>query len=389
MLGKVFFMEFLTSWKGILIFSFIVLLTAGGMPQIYPTFKETLEGDLEGEENLNIEIPAEKGENIKLSWTPQESGMSYIIVESNLLSLFPPTGVIIANNSNVSIPYDFNETRYYAVSTLNITGIDITEYLSYVFNITELYNHKFSIKNLSNTTFIGMTSTSKDKKSAFDEILDNPAYKSLTGGRVTSMAEIEGFISLEFFSWWIFLAGLFFAYISVSSLTDGFEGKHMDLIFSTPISRQHYLLEKFAALIVIAFFILLVVAGAMAGGIEQIGYSHELSSYTVFLAIIGSLPMLSVIMAIGFLSAVVFRSTRAGMGIAFLFVMVEFILFTVASLVGSLEGAKYATIMHYWDYNSVLYDGLFKTADFIGLFVVTGVILMLAIYVFKKKDIPA
>ena len=35
------------------------------------------------------------------------------------------------------------------------------------------------------------------------------------------------------------------------------------------------------------------------------------------------------------------------------------------------------------------YDGVFKVGDFIGLFVVTGLILLMAIYVFKKKDIPA
>jgi len=69
--------------------------------------------------------------------------------------------------------------------------------------------------------------------------------------------------------------------------------------------------------------------------------------------------------------------------------MVEFILFTVAQLVSSLEYLKYASIMYYWDYNTVMYDGVFNVGDFIGLFIATGVIIALAVWVFKKKDIPA
>ena len=134
---------------------------------------------------------------------------------------------------------------------------------------------------------------------------------------------------------------------------------------------------------------MVLTAGAMAGSIDAVGESDNLDSYTVFLAVIGSLPMLLVIMAFGYLASFQFRSTRVGMGLGFLFVMVEFILFTVAQMVSSLEYLKYASIMHYWDYNTVLYDGLFKVGDFIGLFVATGIILLLAIYVFKKKDIPA
>jgi ABC-type transport system involved in multi-copper enzyme maturation permease subunit len=303
--------------------------------------------------------------------------------------MVPATGIIIADEPYVTFPYDFNETRYYAVATINITKINVTEYFGYLINTSNIFNHKFDIKSLSNTTFIGMISTSKDTKSAIDEFLENPMYQGLTGGRTVSFSEIKGFISLEFFSWWILLAGLFLAYASVSSLTGDFEGKRMDLFFSTPIKREQYLIEKFAALSAIAFVIVIFAAGALASGIDSIGYSDEVDSYTIFLSLIGSLPMLLVIMAIGFLSAVQFKTTRVGMGIVFLFVMIEFILYTLGGMSATYENAKYGTILNYWDYNSVLFDGLFNTAHFVGLFVVAGIILMLAVYLFKKKDIPA
>jgi ABC-type transport system involved in multi-copper enzyme maturation permease subunit len=363
MIGSVFFMEFRTGWKGLLIFLLLVLLIAGGMPSIYPSFKESFESDLEGEENIQIVVPEEKGENINLSWESVENAVQYTIVESNVSFIFPFIDIYSTNETNISIPYDFDEDRYYLVAAI--------------------------VNDSDSPTVIGITTTSKDQKSAIDEFLENPAYKGLTGGRVISFSEIKGFISLEFFSWWILLAGLFLAYISVSSLSSDFEGKRMDLIFSTPIPREQYIIEKFVALTFITIIIVLCATGALAAGIELIGYSDEIGSYTIFLALIGSLPMLLVIMAIGFLSAVYFGSTRVGIGIVFLFVMVEFILYTLAGISETYEVAKYATIMNYWDYNAVLYDGLFKVGDFIGLFIAAGIILMLSVYVFKKKDIPA
>jgi ABC-type transport system involved in multi-copper enzyme maturation permease subunit len=356
-------MEFRTGWKGLLIFLFLVLLIAGGMPGIYPSFKESFESDLEGEENLHIDVPEEKGGNIDLSWEPVENASQYTIVESNVSFIFPFIDIYSTNETNISIPFNFDEDRYYLVAAI--------------------------VNGSESPMVIGITTTSKDQQSAIDEFLENPMYQGLTGGRVISFSEIKGFISLEFYSWWILLAGLFLAYISVSSLTSDFEGKRMDLIFSTPIKREQYLIEKFAALTAITLLIVLFAAGALASGIDSIGYSDELDSYTIFLSLIGSLPMLLVIMAIGFLSAVQFKSTRVGMGIAFLFVMIEFILFTLASMATTYENAKYATILNYWDYNSVLFDGVFNAGHFVGLFVVAGIILMLAVYVFKKNDIPA
>jgi ABC-type transport system involved in multi-copper enzyme maturation permease subunit len=356
-------MEFRTSWKGILIFLLLVLLIAGGMPGIYPSFLESFDGDLEGEDNIKIVIPEEPGGYINLSWEPVENTTQYMIVESNVSYIIPFIKIYYTNETNLTIPNDFDEERYYLVAG--------------VINITEP------------PVVIGLDTTSQESRSAIDEFLENDMYQGLTGGRVISFSSIKGFVSLEFFSWWVLLAGLFLAYIAVSSLTGDFEGKRMDLIFSTPIKREQYLIEKFTALIFVTFVIILFAAGALAAGIDSIGYSNELDSNTIFLSLIGSLPMLLVIMAIGFLAAVQFGTTRVGMGITFLFVMIEFILYTLSGMSTVYESAKYGTILNYWDYNAVLFDGQFNAGHFIGLFVVAGIILFLAVYLFKKKDIPA
>jgi len=49
---------------------------------------------------------------------------------------------------------------------------------------------------------------------------------------------------------------------------------------------------------------------------------------------------------------------------------------------------KTISLFNYWDYLSVIIDGLFKTVDFIGLTILAIVLLIIGIWVFEKKDIP-
>jgi len=234
---------------------------------------------------------------------------------------------------------------------------------------------------------VGIASTEKGDD-PFQDLLDNPAYSGLTGGRSISMLEPKGFIALEFFSWWWMLAGLYIAYLSVSVIANDFENKRMDVMLSTPIPRRRYLLEKFSAMSIIALFIILVAIGGLAGGIANINALNEFSAETVFLSLIGCVPFLMVISAVGMLTAVLFQKVRVGMGITFAFVFAEFFLYTFSGFSKSLEWMKTISIFNYWDYSSAIFDNLFKAGDFVILAAVAIVIIILSIWVFKKKDIP-
>ena len=60
------------------------------------------------------------------------------------------------------------------------------------------------------------------------------------------------------FSLWFLPIGLYVGYKTASSITADFKEKRMDLIFSTPMSRQQYLLEKFASMAVYAVLFVLI-----------------------------------------------------------------------------------------------------------------------------------
>jgi ABC-type transport system involved in multi-copper enzyme maturation permease subunit len=239
------------------------------------------------------------------------------------------------------------------------------------------------------SVFIGMTATDIDSSTGFDEIIENPAYTGFSGGRDVNFLEIRGFLTFELFGWWWMLVGFFLAYMAVAMVANDFTEKRMDLIFSTPLPRERYLLEKFLALTGFSLFILVMASLALVGGVDSIGYSEELDAGTSFLVFIGCLPFLMVIASVGILTAVVFRNTRVGMGLTFMFILFEFIFYTLAGFSKDLEWFRFISIMEYWDYRAMLLDGNFNVGYFIGLFVASFVILGLAIYIFKKRDIPA
>jgi putative exporter of polyketide antibiotics len=105
-------------------------------------------------------------------------------------------------------------------------------------------------------------------------------------------------------------------------------------------------------------------------------------------ALIGCLPFFMVFAAFGMLTAVIFQRTRVGIGVAFAFVIGGFFLYTFGGYSESLRWMKSLSIMNYWDYYSVVFDGVFKMGDFVGLFIAAFVLIGLAILIFKKKDIP-
>jgi ABC-type transport system involved in multi-copper enzyme maturation permease subunit len=366
MFGSTILMEFKTGWKGFFIFTLIVILVAGGIPSIYPTFRDSMLNEYEGSDKLTLELPEEgSGNDINLSWEPVQNVISYVIIESNSSHLgADPIRVFYTNATNISLPYDFDETRYYVVSAvINFTTLD--------------------------SVFLGMTATDVGADNPFQDIIENPAYSSFSGGRDVDFMEIRGFLTFELFGWWWMLVGFFLAYMAVAMVANDFSEKRMDLIFSTPLSRELYLLEKFLALAWFTLFVLVVAALALAGGVDAVGYGNELDLGIAFQAFIGCLPFLLVIAAVGFLTAVVFRSTRVGMGLTFMFILFEFIFYTISGFSKDLEWFKYLSIMEYWDYRGVLLDSSFNLGYFFGLFVAAFVILGLAIYIFKKRDIPA
>jgi ABC-2 type transport system permease protein len=378
MIGRTVLMELRTGWKGLFVISLLVFIVGSGMIAIYPTFKDALIEDLEGADKIDIIIPENETDDLSISWEPPENTFFYIIIEDNKTSFIPDIEIVDQENftftfnmskfvysgfaTETSIPYDPSETKYYTILGFEV-GSDAVH-------------------------IIGIDSTGRGS-TPYDELLENPGYQGFTGGRNIDITEPRGFISLELFSWLWILAGMFMAYFSVSSVTSDFEKKRMDLIFSTPVSREQYIIEKFVALSIISFFMVLMTALGLMAGVAVIGETDALPHATSFLSVFSMQTFLMIIAAFGIFLGMIFRGGKAGMGINIGFVFGSFILLTIAGFTDALSGLKYLSIMHYWDYNSMLIDDIFNLGYFFALLVASLIILGAAIYIFKKRDIPA
>jgi len=361
MFGRMVYMELRTGWKGLLIFGLLILIVSAGIPLIFPTYRESLIEELEGANKVNLKLPDEQGGMITLSWEPLEAATSYMVLEDNRSSMVMAKLKYMGNETSITFEKDFEERRYYAVM-----GV---------------------LDETSDPVLIGIATTEKGED-PFQELLKNPAYAGLTGGRNISMLEVTGFVALEYYSWSWMLTGLFIAYLSVSVIASDFENKRMDIMLSASISRRRYLLEKFTTMSVIALFIIFVEIAGLTWGLASIDALSEFSANAALLSLIGSLPFLMVIAAVGVLTAVFSQKARTGMGVTFAFVFAEFFLYTFGGLSKSLEWMKTISIFKYWDYLSVIIDDLFKAADFALLTLLAIILVIISIQVFEKKDIP-
>lgn len=357
MIGSTFLMEFKKSWKGFTLFLVIVLLTAGGFPQFYPAFMESQE-KLEGESNVDLNI---EGDMIDLSWKEFSNVDSYQVIEDNVSFMVTPRFVYNGNNNHTTVPLNSTEKQYFAVIA-KMNGTDEVK-------------------------LVGMATTAEGE-SPFDEMMESSFYRSFTGGRDISMTDINGFISLEFFSWWFLLAGLYIGYISVSSISKDFEERRMDIIFSTPISRNRYLLEKFAALSVYSLLMVLFAGGIMIASINAIDLPTDVNASYLMLALISSWPILLVIEAVAVLSSVFFINSRTATGITLLFAFYSYAVQIVANISSKYNFVEDYSILGYWNYNEMIFDKVFSLTDFSILLILASIILITALYVFKIKDIP-
>lgn len=357
MFGKTMLMDLRKGWKGFLIFIVVVSIVAAGYPQMHPAFVEDLEGeDLYGMEFVTLEI---HDDEIHLSWLVPDDfeGAEWLVVEDGN-PYMATYWVKDTTSENHTILEKNDDVRYFGVIGV-VDGVEKP---------------------------LGMTST-EEAVDPVEELMDTPFVRLFSAGRDDlSMAEMTGFVSIEVYSWWIILVGVFLSYISVKSITDDIEERRMDIIFSTSLSRKQYLLEKFSSLTLFVLVMHLVAGLMMSLSIYSVGEPVD-SSYLVAMLI--AVPLFMVIIAISMLFAVSFKKSRTAVGATFGVVLIQFGFFATGHLVDSLSFVHPFTLPYYWDYNSVLLDGVVYPWQVILLLLVAGALFLFTFRIFKNSDIPS
>ncbi len=353
--------EFRKGWKGFTIFLLVVVLIVGGMAQLYPSVNESFEEDtegLEGERSVHLETEEDV---FRLSWEEVDGAEEYVVIEDESAHMATSKEIkrLSSNTTVINRTEDSSKDRYFAV-------IAVVE---------------------DSRVPVGTAST-EETKDMFEEMMDTPYFRMFTAGRSdVRMDEIEGFLSVEVYSWWILLVGVYLSYLSVKSVTDDYEESRMDIIFSTPLSKRRYLMEKFSAYGI--FSLLLVVVSGLVLTLSVYSVGEGFRPDTFLLSLVISWPMLLVIVAVSMFFAVLTQSSKIAVGATFAVILVQYALFMAGHMLKSLKPILPFTICNYWDYNSVLLDGVFKPGHFVGLLLLTAVIFFGAVLIFAKEDIPA
>lgn len=364
MIGGTFLFELRNKWKGLTIFLVIALVVVGGMVQLFPVVVDAMEEDveeLEGEERVRVET--EEG-NVTIDWDPVENATHYRILEDTGSHM--ATSQVLEKNvedNEIKLFYDTEEERYFAIIAV--------------------------FKDDEKEVFVGMGST-VERKSPVEELMEAPYFRAFTAGRQdVDFRYIEGFLSVELYSWWFLLVGLYLAYISVNGVTDDYEERRLDILFSNPISRRRFLVEKFLVLTFYAFVLLSVSSIVLIGSLHSVGELQNFGVWTAFASVLASWPLFLVVIAFSMLFAVKFKRSRTAVGLSLMIALIMYAFHIAGNMVDALEWVKNFTILTYWDYNSVLLDGVFKTGHFAGLFLLGALIFVAAILIFEKEDILA
>jgi len=355
-------MEFHKSWKGFTIFILVVVLVSAGMAQLYPVIRETFEEEseeLEGAELVSLEV-LEEG-SLYLEWKGIENAEGYIILED--------TG------SHMTTSREIGRTE---ATNITIANVTISPEEERYYGIVAVVGER--------RVPVGMAST-VERKSPLEEMMETPYFQMFTAGREDlRMDEIEGFLSVELYSWWILLVGVYLSYLSVKSVTGDFEGDRMDILFSTPLSRKEYLIQKFASLALFSLILLVLVGIVLVLSVYSVGEGWMF--YSFFVSVLISWPMLLVIIAVSIFFGVLLKNSRGAIGASFGVILVQYALFMAGHMLEELEFVLPFTISHYWDYNSVLLDGVVFPWYLLLLFFVAAVLVVSSLVVFEKSDIP-
>jgi ABC-2 type transport system permease protein len=389
MIGRTFLMDYRTSWKSMLIFIGAMVFLLSITVSVYPTMKTAWVKDLEGSEYVDLILPENGTGDIELSWTEVEGVGMYIVREDNSSFMTTPRTVYLGTGTEITIPFVEDQVQYFAILALMETSIE--EYLGNTTYANTSEKEKIireGIMKESLEPFL-MALASTEVEDSTVEMLQSEVYQGYTGGgRVTSMADFRGFLSIMVFSLWFLPIGLYVGYKTASSINGDFREKRMDLIFSTPLSRQQYLLEKFASMAVYTVIFVLIVSAVIAVTLVSIDMTDVVSVGTLFMVTIGSIPLFFAVIALSILSSVYFNSSKGGVGVVFLIVFGSTAIKQLAGIVESLDWLKYLSLEQYWDLTFMFYEKTFVLGDFIGMLVFSGLVLAGAIVLFKKKDIP-
>ncbi|MDQ2050466.1 ABC transporter permease subunit [Natronolimnohabitans sp. A-GB9] len=211
-----------------------------------------------------------------------------------------------------------------------------------------------------------------------------PVLLGLLG--IEEIHTIEGFVGGYVFSIvWLLFAGIYFAYVSAGMIVDDIRTRRMDLLLSTPVSRESVVLQKVAALWVPLVALHVGLFAVLYVGIQVI--SETLDPATLVLAHLLTVPYLLVCAGIGIVLSVVLERVETAQAAAPALVFVLWLVDGLTHMDQDFEWIGAITPSRYFDPGAILVHEEYAFTDAGVLLAAFLVLLAIAIVVFVRRDI--
>ena len=211
-----------------------------------------------------------------------------------------------------------------------------------------------------------------------------PVLLGLLG--IEEIHTIEGFVGGYVFSIvWVLFAGIYFAYVSAGMIVDDVRTRRMDLLLSTPVSRESIVLQKVAALWVPLVALQVGLFAVLSVGIRAIG--ETLDPVTLVMAHLFTVPYLLVCAGIGIVLSVVLERVESAQATALAIVFVLWLVDGLSHMDPDFEWVGAIAPSRYVDPGAILVHEEYTFADAGILLVAFLALLAVATVVFVRRDI--
>ncbi len=204
---------------------------------------------------------------------------------------------------------------------------------------------------------------------------------------IIELGTIEGFLAAELYQFiWTVLLGLYFGYAAAGVIAGEFERNALDISLSLPVTRTRHLLEEFVASVVPIVVLNILVGALIVVALVLMGEWIELTDLVLVHAL--SIPYFMVCVGIGFVLSVL--ANRADMAQR-LAIGIIFALWAIDSVSQTVDQAWLGLLSpsRYYQPSEILVLSTVEWLDGIILLAMTAVLLLVAVVIFKRKDLAA
>jgi len=391
------------SWKSIVIFSAILFGWAIMMMLIFPTMGDMLSEPITEADgikltetgidelgvvtfNLTWELSPGAGEHVAIGTTnPLIYDMFVGIISDGELGGVTITQEmfqdIVTNQSAMNI-YGINvhyigRLNYVEFNRINNESVFFVVYLAGGGNYTPV-----AVSDMVNSEDFSTTAM-------WDEWMNSPFVEGFIGRTDVDFTSPEGFMAVEFFSMWPMFFLIFIGIKAGGVISPHVEDKSMDILLATGYSRNRFLAEKLG---VLGVNLVAVNVGGFLGimaGTLIIGESFDVTSLIITFA--GCIPVGVAFIGIGML-----LSTRIDEGMKVTWVMMGLVVgMYIIDIVTNVLDKTWTDVLghfslfYYYDAVTLMIDNTIPMQNLIIPLVAGIAGIVLAFWLFKKKEIHA